>query len=257
MTLSSTLARRAMKHPWVVAAAAGLLSAGVAQAQAPQSADAWRFQITPYVWMTGLQGDIRPTHNAPTAHVSQSFSDVLSNLDTAAFLSGTARQGRYVLQADTSYAAVSDAASLPMGLQARAKVKQSALTLSGGYNWVLSPQDSLDALVGVRWWNIRATVQVQPLLQVRARESFADPIVALRWHHQLNPRWFTLAYADVGGFGVGSDFTWQLLAVLNYQIRDDIYLSAGYRQLNVDYRNGGQRLDFSMGGPILGATFRF
>ena len=33
--------------------------------------------------------------------------------------------------------------------------------------------------------------------------------------------------------------------------------AAGYRQLNVDYRDGGTRLDVTMAGPILGATWRF
>ena len=56
---------------------------------------------------------------------------------------------------------------------------------------------------------------------------------------------------------VGAEFTWQLLAVVNYQLRDNIYVSAGYRQLSVDYRSNGRSLDFGMGGPVLGATFRF
>lgn len=151
--------------------------------------------------MTGLQGDIRPARHAPTAHVSQSFSDVLSDLDAAVFLNATARKGRHVLHADGSYTTLSDTASLPMGLKARAKVTQSALTLSGGYSWQLSPEGSLDVLAGVRWWSIRATVQVQPLLQVQTKDTFADPIVAVRWRHQVPPRWSTLVYADVGGLG--------------------------------------------------------
>lgn len=255
MSLSPRIFRWCTTHLFV---AACCMYAGATHAQeSSYVSDTWRFQVTPYVWMTGLQGDIRPTSNLPTAHVSQSFSDVLSDLDAAAFLNGTARKGRYVMQVDTSYAALSDSASLPVGLSARAKVKQRSLTLLGGYNWQLSPRDSLDAMAGARWWNIRATVQVQPVLQVQTQESFVDPIIAIRWHHQLNPSWSTLVYADVGGLGVGSEFTWQVLAVANYQIRDNIYLSAGYRQLNVDYRNGGRRLDFGMGGPVLGATFRF
>ncbi|WP_262983254.1 hypothetical protein [Paracoccus mutanolyticus] len=44
---------------------------------------------------------------------------------------------------------------------------------------------------------------------------------------------------------------------MNYQVTDQLYVSAGYRQLNVDYRDGGTRLDVTMAGPILGATWRF
>ena len=35
------------------AMAMGLLASTQALAQAPVEADAWRFQLTPYVWMTG------------------------------------------------------------------------------------------------------------------------------------------------------------------------------------------------------------
>ncbi len=131
------------------------------------------------------------------------------------------------------------------------------MTLLGGYNWQLSPRDSLDAMAGMRWWNIRANVQIQPVLQAQVHESFADPIFAARWRHQWNQRWSTLLYTDAGGFGVGSEFTWQILAALNYQFRDNIFLTAGYRHMNVKYRGDGTRLDVGMGGPVLGATFRF
>lgn len=207
--------------------------------------------------MAGLHGHIQTACSVPTAHIAQSFSDVLGNLDAAAFLNGTARKGLYVLLADTSYASVSDTARLPLGLKAQAKVQQTSLTISAGYNWQLSPHDSVDALAGVRWWNIRSQVQVPPLLTARIHASFADPIVALRWRHQLDKRWSTLLYTDVGGFGAGSEFTWQLLALVNYQVRDNLFLSAGYRQLNVDYRHHVQRLNLRMSGPVLGATLRF
>ncbi len=43
---------------------------------------------------------------------------------------------------------------------------------------------------------------------------------------------------------------------INYQWEESAYLSLGYRHLQVNYRSGGKRLDFSQGGPIVGATFR-
>lgn len=247
----------AFSFRWLTAAA--LVAAALpAQAQTQvEPEDGWRFQLTPYVWMIGLHGQVRPFRGAPTAHVSQSFSDVLENLDLAAFLSGTARHGRYVLQVDASHASLSDAASLPLGLTAQVKIKQTALTLTGGYNWELSPRDSLDALVGLRGWDLRSNVQLQPFGQARIKETFADPILALRWRHELAPNWSSLVYGDVGGFGVGSHLTWQLMGVLNYQLKDNVYLSFGYRHLQVDFRSNQRRLDFGLGGPVLGATFRF
>lgn len=229
---------------------------GVVAAQA-QADDNWRFQLTPYVWMSGLDGHIRPFQGAPTADVDKSFSDILKNLDAAFFLTGTARKGPWVLHADVSYASTSDAAQLPLGLSANARVRQSSVTLTGGRNWQPTPHASLDLLGGVRLWDIKATVQVPGVASAQSTTFFADPVIALRWRQDLAPRWSTLVYADVGGFGVGSDFTGQLMASINYQWQENWYLSLGYRHLRVNYRHEGRRLDFGQTGPLIGATYQF
>ncbi|BEP57043.1 MULTISPECIES: hypothetical protein [unclassified Variovorax] len=241
--------------------AIGLLSLTCASAQTSVSDDreseAWRFQLTPYVWMTGLEGHISPFQGAPTAHVDKSFSDVLKKLDAAAFIAGTARKGQIVLQGDFTHSSTSDAASLPQGFSAVGKVRQTSLTLIGGYNWSTGAASSIDLMAGIRLWDIKATVQVPGLVTIRSNTSFVDPIVAARWRYDLAPRWSTLIYADAGGFGLGSDTTWQVLGSVNYQLRDNIYLSLGYRHLGVNYRDRGKRLDFTLGGPLIGATLRF
>lgn len=68
----------------------GLIAAGLAL---PTNADGineegWRFQLTPYVWMAGLAGDVRPLENAPTVSTSRSFSSILDDLDGAFFMTG-------------------------------------------------------------------------------------------------------------------------------------------------------------------------
>ncbi len=247
-------------HTSKTAALATLLLAlhGGAQAQ-PQTLpdEPWRFQLTPYVWMTGFQGHVRPSPNAPTVHVDQSFSDVLDHLDAAVFVSGTARQGRWVLQGDFSHAASTGSARLPYGLGAQAKLRQSSLTMTGGYNWQIGQQSSVDLLGGLRLWDIKAQVRVPGVAQAQSHTFFADPVVAVRWRYDIAPRWSSLVYVDAGGLGVGSDATWQALATLNYQWREQVHVSLGYRHLHVNYRHSGKHLDFSQGGPLLGATFRF
>ena len=239
------------------ALAMGLLAGSPAWAQGKESADAWRFQLTPYVWMTGLDGSVRPFRGAPTVDVNKSFSDILENLDAAAFVNGTARKGSYVLQGDFSYAATSDKAALPLGLSAHAKIRQTSLTMTGGHNWALSPESSFDLMAGFRLWQIRAEVNVPGVASAQSNTSFVDPVVAARWRYDIAPRWSSLLYADMGGLDVGSKFTWQVHASVNYQVKENIFVSVGYRHLSVDYRDNGKRLDFSQSGPIVGATLRF
>lgn len=225
--------------------------------QPPAASDGWRLQVTPYVWTLGLKSSLQLSPQLPSVHVTQSFSDVWSDLQAAAFLNGTARYGRYVFQADASYASLARQSVLAPGLPVRATLQQSSLSLTGGYQWSLSERNHLDLMAGLRAWHLRAQVQARPLLDRRLSESFADPIVAARWRHTLSARWSSLVYADIGGWNVGSHRTWQLLATLNYQWNEQLYVSAGYRHLYVDYRDGFQRVAAHMAGPVIGATWRF
>lgn len=222
-----------------------------------EAAAAWRFQVTPYVWMTGLDGRVRPLQRGPTLHVNNSFSELLKNLDAAFFLNATARKDRWVLHGDISHASISETEPLPYGLSAKAKIKQTSLSVLGGYTWMPAAQTTVDTMAGVRWWRIQGQVQVAPIAQAASRTSFADPVLALRWRQEWTPRWSTVVYGDVGGFGVGSHATWQALATVNYQFTPHAYVSLGYRHLSVDYRSDGKALDFSMAGPVLGVTWRF
>lgn len=61
----------------------------------------------------------------------------------------------------------------------------------------------------------------------------------------------------MGGLDVGSKFTWQIHDSPNYQVKENIFVSVGYRHLSVDYRDGGKRLAFSESGPLVGTMFRF
>lgn len=257
MKLLQTASQKIRASLVVLLAVAAMPVWAQSQAALNVAPESWRFQATPYVWMTGLRGDVRPLQGTPTVHVNNSFSEILENLDAAFFLNATARKERWVLHGDLSHAASSDSVELPFGLTARAKVKQSSLSMLGGYTWLQEPETTVDFMAGMRWWRIRAEVQVPPILQVSSNTSFVDPVLAVRWYQDWAPRWTTMVYGDIGGFGVGSRHTWQAVATLNYQMTPQAYLSLGYRYLSVDYRKSGKVLDFSMSGPMLGATWRF
>lgn len=231
------------------------LPAGAALAQ--DSGD-WVWQVTPYVWATGIDGEITPFTGAPTLSIDSSFSDVLEDLDGAFFLSGYARRDRLVLLGDFSYSASSRDGLVPPGAPASGELKQTSLTLAAGYRVVEEDGLALDLLGGLRHWRIKGSVDV-PLagVSVSPSSSFTDPIIALRANFRIAPQWSGILYADVGGFGVGSESTSQLVATVNYQARDNFFVSGGYRVLNVDYRDGGTTIDATMSGPIFGATWRF
>jgi hypothetical protein len=224
----------------------------------PALAEDWSGQITPYVWAAGLGGDVTPMTGAPTVSFDKGFSEVLKDLDGAFFLSGYARRDRLVIMGDLSWSSSSKSGAVPPGLPAEGKLTQRSLTLLAGWRAVQNDGFSLDLLGGARAWSIKSSVTVAGgLMQAAPGKDFIDPILAARANIALAPRWSTILYADFGGFGVGSENTSQILATVNYQVNDNFWLSAGYRQLNVDYRSGGTAIDVTMAGPLFGATWRF
>ncbi|SED25365.1 hypothetical protein [Rhodobacter sp. 24-YEA-8] len=221
-------------------------------------AEDWSGQITPYVWAAGFGGDVTPFTGAPTLSFKKGFSDVTKDVDGAFFLSGYARRDRLVVMGDLSWSSSSKSGHLPPGLPAEGKLTQRSLTLLAGWRAVQNEAFTLDLLGGARAFSIKSSVTVAGgMMQASPGRDFVDPILAARANIALAPQWSALVYADFGGFGVGSESTSQVLATVNYEVNDNLWLSFGYRQLNVDYRSGGTVVDVRMGGPLFGATWRF
>ena len=69
---------------------------------------------------------------------------------------------------------------------------------------------------------------------------------------------------DVGGFGVGSDFSWQVVGTYGFDVncfRTPFHTVIGYRALAVDFsekgRFGKNGVDDVQHGPVMGVSFRW
>lgn len=215
-------------------------------------------QVTVYGWMAGATGEFTPFTGAPTLSFDNSFGEVLEDLDAAIFASALVRQGRFVAVADVSYAKLSRDGLVPPGIPASGEVSQLAITAAAGVRLENSAELTVDVLAGARLWNLDGRIEV-PLAGVSAapEKTFVDPIVATRVNAQIAPRLSALVHVDIGGFGAGSDFTYQLLGTLNYRAGRRFYVSAGWRHLHLDYENAGTRFEGSQTGPLIGFTRRF
>ncbi len=88
-----------------------------------------------------------------------------------------------------------------------------------------------------------------------------DPLLGARVRRALNDRWQAHLRGDIGGFGVGSDFTWNLEVDASVRVTERLSLIFGYRVLNIDYDEGVglQRFLFDAGisGPRFGMALSF
>jgi len=233
-----------------------------ARAEEPATFEGWQAQITPYLWLSGLSGDVSATQAPPVFSVDKSFSDILENLNGAAFVNGFAHNGRFAVLVDFNYVSTTenDPSPIPGFSSIKGDVEQISGMLAAGVRIGKTPAGAaLDVLAGARAWHVDATVTGTNGVTVSESDTwaFVDPIVALRGRLPLTERLSVIGYGDLGGFGVGSDFTWQAVATLNYALTQRLFVSAGYRRLAVDYQDGGQVLDIELSGPLVGATFKF
>ena len=84
-----------------------------------------------------------------------------------------------------------------------------------------------------------------------------DPVIGARFQQELSDWFFVRALADIGGFGVSSDLTWQALAALGYHISDAASVAIGYRGIGTDYEDGDFGYDVVSHGLLLGFEYKF
>jgi hypothetical protein len=205
-----------------------------------------------------VSGSLTPFSGGPTVSFDQSFGDILDSLDGALFVAGLARKDRLVFSGDLTFVNTTNEGTLPNGAPATGKLRQSTMTLLGGYSVVKTPQATIDLMAGVRVFRTEVSVAVPAGgIAASGSKTFYDAAVAVRGMFPVADRWSVLVYADHAGLGSGPEHSWQLLGVANWELRDNLYLSGGYRQMAVDYEVSGTRIDVRMSGPILGLTWRF
>jgi hypothetical protein len=95
--------------------------------------------------------------------------------------------------------------------------------------------------------------------------DWVDPLVGLSLRHQVAPGQELLLRGDVGGFGAGSEFSWNVIGAYSFEV--GVYYGVtvsgvlGYRALAVDFERGSgiSRYDYDViqHGPLLGLTASF
>jgi len=96
---------------------------------------------------------------------------------------------------------------------------------------------------------------VQPVPETTWNET-CDPVLGARFRLNLKKGWFATLKGDVGGFGAGSELSWQIYSGVGKEFKQKYSLLLAYRRLDVDYRNSGFVFDTKMNGVMLGFAVR-
>jgi hypothetical protein len=243
-----------------------------AQTEEPGAADTWQFEITPYLFAAGMNGTtgIGPV----TSHVDMSFDDIRKNLDKGFMALFEARKGPWMYGLEGVYFKLKNEGTKswqgPQGSTGtgtlNATMTEQLYQLTAGYR-VLDEHTKVDVLGAARYTQLDAGLNLAvttglPLLpdgsnNISGTENWWDPVIGARVLVPLADAWTLVGYADFGGFGAGSDRTYQLLAGVNWQFAKSVNAKVGYRYLYQDYKSNNFVWDMTSSGFYLGAGFRF
>lgn len=250
-------------RPFGTALVCTCLFAGAASAQ-EASPPQWQFYLTPYLWIAGVSGTIKtPNPNVPGQQVDAGFGDVLSHLDAIPIMAAAeVRYGPFGLLTDIMAISVKSDIETNNRLftGGSARLTQIVGTALGMYRVVDADRQWLDLGVGVRAFGMATTFSLNagrlPGFSISPGASWADPIVAARYHLSFSSRWGLTAYGDIGG-GPDSELTWQLLGTIDYQMTNSTVMQIGFRHLQFEYEGNVLHQNMGMTGPIVAGTMRF
>jgi hypothetical protein len=232
----------------VVAALVALagVPASAQTSERPASAmdDRWHFDVAPYVWMSGIQGDVS-AGRLPSVPVDASFSDIMDNFDLGLQGRFEARKNRFGLGADLVW--------MNLGLPvvqtqvADFTVDFRQLVVEGiGFYRVASggrPDNPahLDVLAGVRYTMARTRLSEDSASGADYDSDFqdlswVDALAGVKARAPLGSRLAILARADIAGFG--SNVTWNLEGDLAFLASPHWTIGAGWRYVDIDYDEG-------------------
>jgi hypothetical protein len=212
-----------------------------------EEAARWSFTIEPFLWLAGIEGE-GGDGSAPPVDVGENVS-LFGEIDGGFLLALEARApgGRYSVLADGLYLSLADDEG---SLQTDTEVWMAEL----GAGLPLGDQ-IWEVIAGLRYVDLEFGTELGGL-STDSREDWIDPWVGGRGALTFGERWTLGGRADVGGFGVGTELTWQALAGLGLDLGKSVRLDLGYRAIHLDYDDGDLEYDALIRGPLIALAIR-
>jgi len=260
-----------------------------------QTANGWAITVTPYAWTPGFVGDF--TIRGYNVNASATFVQIIRDADRVIPAMGSVelQKDRFALFGDVVYAQFGFARSdtvhfdplkeLKITLSAKAKLLATMGIAQAGAAYEVArweqgegASSALDLYAGARYWYASAdlTLDFKETIDFKRRGwkrvdkqsikvsdtfDWVDPVVGVRVRQQLAPGHEIDFVGDIGGFGAGSNVSWQIFGgyTRTFQCGNaSVAASLGYRVLGVDYDGGSGNnvwhLDTIMHGPLAGLS---
>ncbi len=228
----------------------------------------WQHTLTPYLWGSSMSGKTAlGTPLGPVeVDVDAGFGDILRNLKFGAMVGYQGERDRLLVVVDAIYMDLKAKKSVtagPVQIDGAAGVKQTALEVDVGYQVA----ERTHLFAGLRYNDLSPDVKITTTgpgpgitSSASGSKSWVDPVVGAVTAMPLAERWSLRLRGDIGGFGVGSSFVWQVMTTVHWQFKENMQVVGGYRFMDTDYKSGSGtnlfKYDVATSGPGIGVSFR-
>ena len=223
--------------------------------------DQWHIGFLPYLWFAGVHGTTGVRGFNASVHASP--GDLLSHFNIGLMGALEMRRNRVVLPVDTMWIRLSDSKSLPGNVAGvnsiDMRVGQFVLSPKAGYRIIDGEKLKVDGLAGLRYWHLGEKLNFSPTIYngVSTSQNWVDALGGGRIQMLLSPKASITIAGDAGGGGASPDY--QVVGLLGFKVKKNIILQAGWRYLDVHYRNSGSGFlyDVAQSGAAVGAAIYF
>ena len=213
-------------------------------------AQEWNWQIAPYLWTAGIDGDF--ALGPVESKIDVNFSDIVDVLEGAVLL--------YAEGGNDNHGVFGNIVWLSLELDdevtsagAAAELQFDTTIFELGY---LRKLQGVGIEFGVRYWDFELEINPVPIPAIERAQDWTDGFVGIRRTSPLGDNWSWTGRLNVGAGG--SDFTYGLSVDFARALNSGNQFILGFKALDIDYEEpsvGGIR--FKVDATFLGAMIGY
>ena len=231
------------------------------QDQGGSNGEGWDFTIAPYLFVPFLSGEIGVKDYS--ASFNKGPGELIKTLDFAVMLYFEASNPKWSLIMDALYLKSGKDITLKEETQREGNVGMNLTSI--GFSGMRRLATWFEMGIGgrVNFYNMEMKVEaglILPEVDEKSDDTWFDPLIVYRFTAPLNnEKWKLGLHGDLGGFGVGSKFTYMVYPYAGYQFSHWFELSLGFRTAGFNFENNStgmeNKLDVLFYGPQIGFLF--
>ena len=197
----------------------------------------WHYLSELYLMFPSMSGEIGVA-DLPAAEVDADAGDIFGHLKMGMMLYLEATNDDWSITSDLLYMKLGqDVTPGTIITGGEVTMKQYAWELAGLKR--ITPW--LEGGLGGRLVSLYTGLDLETINDPRdgsASKTWFDPIILVRSQGAIKGKWLLQFRGDIGGFGVGSDFSWQIQANAGYRFSKLFQTTIGYRYIGINYDKG-------------------